>query len=223
MQNPLSIFASIMAKKDRSQKKQDRTALETPQTAEIAWLATRMLEAKQLGQARDREADLERAMKSIAGVGKVYIYKKRRGLGSMDVAITAVGNPPTLPTQALIVAAQVVLDDEAGFWADFHRTNFADLLNTELWVLVEVARQMVELPTSDYTAVEVQVLRALTDDNGDVVIDIPFTMRSVETPNNEKLVYTVGYYASEVTKNISDASFPANYISGLRTIYVRPS
>ena len=82
-----------------------------------AW-RTRMLEAKQLGQARDREADLERVMKSVAGVGKVYIYKKRRGLGSMDVAITAVGNPPTLPTQALIDAAQVVLDDEAGFWAD---------------------------------------------------------------------------------------------------------
>ena len=105
----------------------------------------------------------------------------------------------------------------------FHRTNFADLLNTELWVIVEVARQTVELPTSDYSAVEVQVLRALTDDNGDVVIDIPFTMRSVDTPNNEKLVYTVGYYASEVTKDINDASFPANYISGLRTIYVRPS
>lgn len=82
-----------------------------------AW-RTRMLEAKQLGQARDREADLERVMKSVAGVGKVYIYKKRRGLGSMDVAITAVGNPPTLPTQALIDTAQVVLDDESGFWAD---------------------------------------------------------------------------------------------------------
>lgn len=82
-----------------------------------AWRA-RMLEAKQLGQGRDREADLERAMKSVAGVGKVYVYKKRRGLGSMDVAITAVGNPPTLPTQALIDAAQVVLDAEAGFWGD---------------------------------------------------------------------------------------------------------
>lgn len=82
-----------------------------------AWRA-RMLEAKQLGQGRDREADLARAMKSVAGVGKAYIYKKRRGLGSMDVAITAVGNPPTLPTQALIDAAKVVLDAEAGFWAD---------------------------------------------------------------------------------------------------------
>lgn len=34
----------------------------------------------------------------------------------MDVAITAVGNPPTLPTQALIDAAKAVLDAEAGFW-----------------------------------------------------------------------------------------------------------
>lgn len=41
-----------------------------------AWRA-RMLEAKQLGQGRDREADLARAMKSVAGVGKAYIYKKR--------------------------------------------------------------------------------------------------------------------------------------------------
>lgn len=82
-----------------------------------AWRA-RMLESKQLGQARDRESDLERAMKSVAGVGKVYVYKKRRGLGSMDVAITAVGNPPALPAQALIDAAQVVLDKEVGFWAD---------------------------------------------------------------------------------------------------------
>lgn len=82
-----------------------------------AWRA-RMLESKQLGQARDRESDLERAMKSIPGIGKIYIYKKRRGLGSMDVAITAVGSPPTLPAQALLDSAQIVLDEEAGFWAD---------------------------------------------------------------------------------------------------------
>jgi uncharacterized phage protein gp47/JayE len=81
------------------------------------WRA-RMLESKQLGQARDRESDLERAMKSVPGIGKIYIYKKRRGLGSMDVSITAVGNPPTLPAQALLDSAQIVLDEEAGFWAD---------------------------------------------------------------------------------------------------------
>jgi len=85
---------------------------------ELETWRSRMLESKQLGQARDRESDLERAMKSVAGVGKIYIYKKRRGLGSMDVAITAVGSPPTLPAQAFIDAAQLVLDEEAGFWAD---------------------------------------------------------------------------------------------------------
>lgn len=82
-----------------------------------AWRA-RMLESKQLGQARDRESDLERAMKSVPGIGRIYIYKKRRGLGSMDVAITAVGNPPTLPNQVLKDVAQLVLDEEGGFWAD---------------------------------------------------------------------------------------------------------
>jgi uncharacterized phage protein gp47/JayE len=82
-----------------------------------AW-RERLIEAEQLGQARDRASDLNRAMKSVAGVHFAYIYKKRRGLGSLDVAITAVGEPPTLPTKTLIEAAQIVLDEEAAFWAD---------------------------------------------------------------------------------------------------------
>jgi len=49
MQNPLSIFAFTMAKKDRSQKKQDRTALETSQTAEVAWLANQWQEHPVVG------------------------------------------------------------------------------------------------------------------------------------------------------------------------------
>ena len=81
------------------------------------WRA-RLLERKQLGQSRYREADLIILMKTIAGVKHVYVYPKRRGLGSLDVAITAVGNPPTLPSQALIDTAQTVLDEWAGFWAD---------------------------------------------------------------------------------------------------------
>ena len=81
------------------------------------WRA-RLLERKQLGQSRYREADLISLMKTIAGVKHVYVYPKRRGLGSLDVAITAVGNPPTLPSQALIDTAQTVLDEWAGFWAD---------------------------------------------------------------------------------------------------------
>jgi phage gp29-like protein len=49
MQNPLSIFAGIMAKKDRSSKKQDRAALETTQTAEVAWLANQWQEHPVVG------------------------------------------------------------------------------------------------------------------------------------------------------------------------------
>lgn len=82
-----------------------------------AWRA-RLLERKQLGLSRDREADLVGFMKGVTGVKHAYVYPKRRGLGSMDVAITAVGNPPTLPTSVLIATAQTALDEYAGFWAD---------------------------------------------------------------------------------------------------------
>ncbi|RSO80435.1 hypothetical protein EA748_15790 [Acinetobacter ursingii] len=82
-----------------------------------AWRA-RLLERKQLGLSRDRSADLKAFMKDISGVQDVYVYPKRRGLGSMDVAITAVGNPPTLPSSVLLATAQTALDEYAGFWAD---------------------------------------------------------------------------------------------------------
>lgn len=82
-----------------------------------AWRA-RLLERKQLGLSRDRSADLKAFMKDISGVQDVYVYPKRSGLGSMDVAITAVGNPPTLPSSVLLATAQTALDEYAGFWAD---------------------------------------------------------------------------------------------------------
>ncbi len=81
------------------------------------WRA-RLLERKQLGLSRDRQADLVNFMKAVTGVQDVYPYPKRRGLGSVDVAITAVGNPPTLPSQGLLDTAQAALDEYAGFWAD---------------------------------------------------------------------------------------------------------
>lgn len=81
------------------------------------WRA-RLLERKQLGFNRDRAADLKSLIKSVAGVGSVYIYPKRRGLGSLDAAITAKGNPPTLPSAALIATVQAILYEYAGFWAD---------------------------------------------------------------------------------------------------------
>lgn len=82
-----------------------------------AWRA-RLLARKQLGLSRDRSADVEAFMKDIAGVKHAYVYPKRRGLGSLDVAITAVGSPPTLPSPGLLETAQTVLDEYAGFWAD---------------------------------------------------------------------------------------------------------
>lgn len=81
------------------------------------WRA-RLLEAKQLGLSRDRSEDLISVLRTVANIHDIYPYPKRRGLGSLDVAITAIGNPPTLPSQALIDAAQLVLDSYAGFWAD---------------------------------------------------------------------------------------------------------
>ncbi|MBK0062375.1 MULTISPECIES: baseplate J/gp47 family protein [unclassified Acinetobacter] len=81
------------------------------------WRA-RLLEREQLGLSRDRESDLKAKMKDVPGVGEVYVYPKRRGLGSMDVAITAKGTPPTLPSSVLIASAQAALDGDAGFWAD---------------------------------------------------------------------------------------------------------
>lgn len=54
MQNPLSIFAGIMAKKDSSSKKQDRTALETNQTAEVAWLSNQWQEHPVVGMTPTR-------------------------------------------------------------------------------------------------------------------------------------------------------------------------
>ena len=82
-----------------------------------AWRA-RLLERKQLGLSRDRSADLKVIMKDIAGVQDVYVFPKRRGLGSLDVAITAVGSPPNLPSSVLLSTVQTVLDEYAGFWAD---------------------------------------------------------------------------------------------------------
>lgn len=82
-----------------------------------AWRA-RILAAQALGRSRDRKADLKALMQSVAGVYDAYVFPQRRGLGSMDVAITATGTPPTAASPALIAAAQAILDTEAGFWAD---------------------------------------------------------------------------------------------------------
>jgi uncharacterized phage protein gp47/JayE len=85
---------------------------------EVETWRERILTRKRLGSHRDRALDIETDLKEVPGVKHVYVYPKRRGLGSMDVAITAAGNPPAPPSPALISAAQLVLDATTGFWAD---------------------------------------------------------------------------------------------------------
>ena len=79
---------------------------------------SRLLERKKLGEFKDRSNDIKFMMKSVANVEHVYIYPRRRGLGSLDVAITAVGEPPTLPSAELIAAAQTVMDSYLSILAD---------------------------------------------------------------------------------------------------------
>ncbi len=78
----------------------------------------RMKEKEALGLVRDRSRDIERIVKDVQGVADVYIFPKRRGLGSLDVAVTAKGNPPTSPSSILLAAVQTALDEYAGFWGD---------------------------------------------------------------------------------------------------------
>lgn len=82
-----------------------------------AWRA-RITEAQGLGRLRDRAADITSIMKAVPGVHDAYVYPKRRGIGSVDVAILASGNPPQLPGQSLLITAQQILTSAVGFWAD---------------------------------------------------------------------------------------------------------
>ena len=59
------------------------------------------------------------------------------------------------------------------------------------------------------------------DADGDIVCGIPFSMRSMDTPNNETLIYSIAYYETEVAKALGEP-FPENSINGKKIIYVRP-
>lgn len=113
----------------------------------------RILGQIQQGPSRDRSADIERSLQAVPGVGKVYVYPKRRGLGSLDVAVTAVGQPPTLPNAALLQAVQAVLDAEAGFWADVRAyAPTQQLLNVTANVVGTASSGAVEQVIRDYIA-----------------------------------------------------------------------
>ena len=103
----------------------------------------------------------------------------------------------------------------------YHRSKFTDHLNSDLWVVIEVGKQAVELPSPDYVALQTQTVPGAVDANGDIVCGIPFSMRSIDTANNETLVYSIAYYETAVVHVLSEP-FPDNSINGKKSIYVRP-
>ena len=100
----------------------------------------------------------------------------------------------------------------------YHRALFAGNADTDLWIAIEVGTQLVQSP-SDYAAVGSVVIRGTTDEDGNIVITIPLSMRSVERPNDETLVYQVAYYTTEVTKTTSDTDFPIGSADGVHIFY----
>ncbi|WP_048764877.1 baseplate J/gp47 family protein [Acinetobacter sp. 243_ASPC] len=79
----------------------------------------RLKEIQELGYSRDRKSDFIASIRSISLVRDIYVYAKRRGLGTVDVAITAKGKPAMLPTDSLLASVQLLLDDvSGGFWSD---------------------------------------------------------------------------------------------------------
>ena len=96
----------------------------------------------------------------------------------------------------------------------FHRNNLAS--NTDFWVIVEVGKQTI---SNDYVAVEQQLLRAGSDEHGITITQIPFSMRNIDTQNNETVVYKVVYYSTQPTASLG--TIPAGYLGDEHIIYFR--
>ncbi|MCF4653827.1 baseplate J/gp47 family protein, partial [Acinetobacter baumannii] len=115
-----------------------------------AW-RQRMMDKEALGLIRDREADLRRIVKDVPGVADVFIFPKRRGLGSLDVAITAAGNPPNSPSSALLALVQTALEEYSGFWGDVRAyAPTKEYLNITALVTGSVSQTDVEKVIRDY-------------------------------------------------------------------------
>jgi hypothetical protein len=100
----------------------------------------------------------------------------------------------------------------------FHRNVLLPNANDDLWVWVQVGLQTV---AEDYAAVDTQVLRAGADAAGVTIVQIPVSMRTIATPDNETLVYTLAYYSSAVLD--SELTVPSGSLNGEHLIYVNRS
>lgn len=75
-----------------------------------AW-RQRIVNARRAGARLDRLGDYERVALGVSGVAGAYGFAQRRGLGSCDVCIIAVGTgEPTLPSPSLLSTVQSTLE-----------------------------------------------------------------------------------------------------------------
>lgn len=93
------------------------------------------------------------------------------------------------------------MTDPASRAPHYHRNKFTDHLDTDLYIAVQVGMQTVVSPDdeipSDFSIIETLIVRARTDSKGDVVVEVPLSMRSTSSPDGETLIYTVAYYLTE--------------------------
>lgn len=89
--------------------------------------------------------------------------------------------------------------------------------DTELWVLAEVGKQA---PDGAYVAVEQQLLRAGSDENGIAITQIPLSMRDIALNDEERMVFKIAYYTNAKTAKLG--VFPNDYVGGIHTNYVKP-
>ncbi|MFW1840059.1 baseplate J/gp47 family protein [Acinetobacter gyllenbergii] len=155
----------------------------------------RLQDVEALGLIRDREADIVRVIKDVAGVAQVYPFPKRRGLGSFDVAITAAGNPPNSPSTALLESVQVALEAYSGFWADVRAyAPTKEYINLSVLVTGTVGLDVIEQVVRDYVGqlapAETFLITTLISRIKDIagVTDVQITPNANQTPTNTNLV-----------------------------------
>lgn len=159
-----------------------------------AW-RQRMQAKEALGLIRDREADLERIVKDVSGVADVFIFPKRRGLGSLDVAVTAAGNPPNSPSTALLAAVQAALEEYSGFWVDVRAyAPTKEYINLSVLVTGSVGLEVVEQVVREYVGqlkpAEPFVITTLISRIKELVgvADVQITPNTNQAPTNTNLI-----------------------------------
>ena len=91
--------------------------------------------------------------------------------------------------------------------------------DSDLFIVVEVGKQSVLNPTPDYVAVATELLLGATDTSGNIVIEIPFSMREVERPNNEK--WSIVLLTIRLSQTSQAAFLPAVLMAFMSCMFCR--